>query len=411
MYLENLRGTRYGSFRLSFDGPTLFQGANAPSSSVEGDLWIKTGNAPGVFQYVSGSWAALGGNGGPPPNLTSLIDAEISAVVPGMISTAIAAADISSQIRADRAGRETAHRDIHLLHVSTVSHPYMPTGTTETPFATIQDAHDYALANADQNDKVVILVHPGNYPFATISRPLTYVQGMMGLAGATVVDGMTIAPAYQITGGLYNTVVAIDDLMLASSTTVPLYITGSTAFNFQSRRCYFNNGAASGNTNAILSDMSVGWRCEINDPQVAVLTPSGGVCIVMKNATGYIRRMTLDSNGQPAYDQTGGTMTLTDCEIVSNAAFVVNLNSGSLNMGTSSVINELANGDGIRMGGAGCVLAIGTSVINVPAGAGYAVSGSTGSVMIYGTTAFFTNSKVSSAITLVPANLTPTPTA
>ena len=58
---HNLRGTSHPSFRIGKEGPTLHQGATAPTTGtgVSGDLFIRTGALPRLYQKVGTEWVQL----------------------------------------------------------------------------------------------------------------------------------------------------------------------------------------------------------------------------------------------------------------------------------------------------------------------------------------------------------------
>lgn len=61
---QKLAGTILSTFRIGKSGPTIQQGPANPGDSQivgnEGDMYIRVGSSPGVFQLITGVWRELG---------------------------------------------------------------------------------------------------------------------------------------------------------------------------------------------------------------------------------------------------------------------------------------------------------------------------------------------------------------
>lgn len=58
---NNLGGTTAPNFTIGKNGATLHQGTTAPSNATgkDGDIYVRTGASPGLFQKRSGAWVSV----------------------------------------------------------------------------------------------------------------------------------------------------------------------------------------------------------------------------------------------------------------------------------------------------------------------------------------------------------------
>jgi len=68
MIFNKLEGTTATSFKIGKGGPTIYQGTanpvTSPPSTNLGDLYLRTGGTPGLWQYVGGQWSQISGETG-----------------------------------------------------------------------------------------------------------------------------------------------------------------------------------------------------------------------------------------------------------------------------------------------------------------------------------------------------------
>ena len=287
------------------------------------------------------------------------------------------------------------------------------TGAVNYPFATIQAAHDYAAVTFGENDDVAVIVAPGAYAGAILTRPRTHITGIAGAGNATRIISSVIINPTTVAGGVYNSIFTLDDLLLAPPTGNALVITGNQQLSLFGRRlkvytdsadqiCLQANNTAAGGIRVFVTD---------SDIQNAL---AGAVAVDMSNVfVGAVKRTNVYGGANFAMKFSACTLTLDNVAASCQFTDAVSITNGSvITAGNSTFTNTRANSNGINIA-AGTTCVVGQSAFDIPAGTGYAVKGVAGSVFVYANNiiAYGKNNKISSAMTSIPMGTNFTPTA
>jgi len=287
------------------------------------------------------------------------------------------------------------------LHVSKDGSDATTTGSIEKPFLTIQAAHDHAVANFSPNDHVVIKVSSGRYTEnLLITRARTHIVSERTVPETVTIAGHVVVNPSATVGGVYNSEISIHGALIQPSSNEPcVKVTGTNALTFDLKDCnlYGDNG-----NKGIVCDNSAagGNRINIKDVNVNVNTGVGNTGMEVSNSFYlYVEHVNVYCNGHAPLVLSDTTATFVNTQLSCSHSDTVLLQSGSLAIGTSTITNSLSGGNGISVSpGATCVVS--QCFFNVAAGAGYAVEGSLGSVVIHALNAFLpaTNTKLNPAI-------------
>jgi hypothetical protein len=296
-------------------------------------------------------------------------------------------------------------------------------GKINTPFKTIQAAHDYANSNISASSQVIIKINCGTYSEnLSVTRPNTHFVGLVnGQSKSTRLSGTVTINIGSSVAGTVNDIVTFENLLIVtgSGASDVVTVTGNVgcsvffkdAYIFTSSttaKCLNVNNTASGGTkiemkNVILQNQSSsGVSADFSNVYYAnidLLTCFGGTGSGMKitntNAVVYNTR----------FENAGGTNIV---DVISPFA----PGGVALVLANSTIGNPNANGNGINLesGTTSQVAQVGFNV-GTAAGTGFAVKGVSGAVFINGNNVIVpgTNSKISTAITRVPlvTSLTP----
>jgi len=91
-------------------------------------------------------------------------------------------------------------------------------GSFNHPFATIQAAHDWAVANLDPSQRIVLEINPGNYiEDITITRVRTHLHGPThyDTKAATLYGSISFSSNTDI-GGIFNDTFGIENLNITN---------------------------------------------------------------------------------------------------------------------------------------------------------------------------------------------------
>ena len=296
-------------------------------------------------------------------------------------------------------------------------------GKINTPFKTIQAAHDYAVANTLASTQVAIKINCGNYTEnLLITRPNIHFVGLVnGQSKSTRISGTVIVNIGSSVGGTVNDIVTFENLLIVTGSGFSdvFTVTGNVGcsvffkdlYIFTSSttaKCLNVNNTASGGVkieikNVILQNQSSsGASADFSNVYYAnidILTCFGGTGPGMKitntNAVVYNTR----------FENAGGTNVV---DVVSPFA----PGGVALVLANSTIVNPSANGSGINLASetTSQVAQVGFNV-GTAAGTGFAVKGVAGAVFVNGNNLIVpgTNSKISTAITRVALNTSLTP--
>lgn len=116
-------------------------------------------------------------------------------------------------------------------------------GSLEKPFATLQNAHDFANSQLDPNAYVYIFVAAGVYAGTTaLTRPRTIVQGAGAQYGTVFTGSMTIAPTATV-GNQFTSLFTLVDMYLQPTTGDALTVSGSADMSLNLDRVKAFGGA------------------------------------------------------------------------------------------------------------------------------------------------------------------------
>jgi hypothetical protein len=364
----------YRSFKISKNGPTIYQGDDIADYAVpqEGDLWIQT-DVAGLQQYTSGAWAPISAAGGgvSPSDLTTALNAALAPMA-----------------------------DPKVLHVSKVTHSFTADGSPNKPFNTIQAAHNWAATNVNENaGGVVLLVHPGVYSEnVTITRAKTHIRGLFGPQVVTAIAGNVVVNLTNSLGNWTNNRVSIEDIQITSASTGALVaLSGANPIGFYMNRVKLFSSTAGQTLFLTNNTVGAGVRFEIDHCDIQ--TSSNAIAFDIANAAAgsVIRRTISETNTAAAMRFRSGSMAMEDTQIGTTGSQVaIQVDAGTLTLQRDTIYNTFANGDGLSL--LGGTTSLGFSVINVPAGTGFAVRGVSGAVFAHATNVYQTNNKVSSAM-------------
>lgn len=290
-----------------------------------------------------------------------------------------------------------------IVYVSSNGNNSTADGSITKPFSTITAALNYLDANypvtVNSGARYAVCVAPGNYnENISLTRPYTTIVGQEGKLKTTFITGtLTINPAVN-TGSMFSNTFALYNLFVNGTTTLAgtiqcsldvfncvlysssdkTFVVTSTASGGNRLRFTFTDFTCVGNYIAI--DISNTTNCIISDANIS--------CASTTDATKF----------------TGSTLTINNCLFSSStAANMINVVSGTVNIGYSAISSSTTNGSGINIA-AGATVTTNNNVYNIPTGTGAAVKGVSGSILVDGLNNYVygTNSTISSAITVLP---------
>lgn len=296
-----------------------------------------------------------------------------------------------------------------LLYVSNTaisgSNAITPNGSAAAPFLTIQAAIDFAESQypvaADSGVPVVIIVSPGTYTETiTITRPLTHIEGFSGRQKATFISGtVTINPSVSYTGSYSASYVTLKNVYIASNANNALTVAGSSKVGV----ILDNVGiwTSSGKAITITNTASGGIKFQIFNSDVN----SGNTIEFSNLAIGLVQQCVFTCTGTGNGVSVSSSALTIDALIIetATASTLVKVNSGTLNVGNSTISSTTTNGTGFDVS-AGATLVCGQNAFNVVAGTGKAVYGVTGAVFMYALNmmVYGSNQNISSAMTSIP---------
>lgn len=461
----NAKGTSVPFFTIGKNGTTLYQGSIDPSlfySVKNGDLWIDpTENTLRSWSLTNSAWQApkisdlnfvansiiaadsedltlktSAGNkvildaGASAPIITSLTGKDLYITEP-------VGGDLYLNANKWPAGDGTAGQCLvtdgngvaswngyqltstllpqatNLLYVSNTSisgdNPITPNGSAAAPFTSIQSAIDFAETEypvtAESGVPVVIVIFPGTYTEnITITRPLTHIEGFSGRHKATFISGsVTITPAVSYINSYSASYITIKNIYIAAGSSNALSITGTNKvgvildnvglWTSTGKAITISNTASGGNKFQIFnSDVNSGNTIEFSNLAIGLVQQCVFTC------TGTGNGISVSSSALTIDALIAETAT---------ASTLFKLNSGTLNIGNSTITSSASNSSGFDIS-AGATLVCGQNAFNVVAGTGKAVYGVAGSIFMYALNmmVYGSNQNISSAMTSIPMSTT-----
>lgn len=290
-----------------------------------------------------------------------------------------------------------------VVYVASNGNNSIADGSITKPFSTITAALNYLDANypvtVNSGARYAVAIAPGNYTEnITLSRPYTTLIGPEGKLKTVFITGnLTINPSVN-TGSMFSNTFALYNLFVNGTTTLAgtiqcsldafncvlysssdkTFVVSSTASGGNRLRFTFTDFTCVGNYIAI--DMSNTTNCVISDANIGSASTT--------DVTKF----------------TGSTLTINNCLFTSStAANMINVVSGTVNVGYSAISSTATNGSGINIA-SGATVTTNNNVYNIPLGTGAAVKGVSGSILVDGLNNYVygTNTTISSAITVLP---------
>lgn len=294
-------------------------------------------------------------------------------------------------------------------------------GGPNSPFRTLQKAHDYAVANIDPDKRVVIKVNAGEYTEnLTVTRTRTSFVGLTeGISKATRLAGtLTINTSASI-GGSADDMVSFENILIAANSNV-ITIAGSFAHTTLFKDCQIFTSSANAKCLNVTNNAEGGNRIYVTNCIFSNQQSSETTVEFLNTAYANINNGTF-------FNGTGKAMNITTTDAViansrfesaSGATTMIGVNSSfnsgkpALNVANAWIVNPSANGNGIEIA-SGATTNVGQVAFSVgsSAGTGFAVKGVSGAVFVNGNNLIVpgTNNKISNAITRIALTTSLTP--
>lgn len=298
---------------------------------------------------------------------------------------------------------------------------YTADGGYYRPFKTIQNAHDYAVANIDPNKRVVVKVSAGEYTEnLTVTRTRTSFVGLTeGISKATRLAGtLTINTSASI-GGYADDIVSFENLLIVANSDV-INVAGSFAHSTLFKDSQIFTSSENAKCLNVTNNAEGGNRIYITNCTFSNQQSSATTIEFLNTAYANISSGTF-------FNGTGKAMNITTTDaVVTNSRFESDsgaetmiganssFNSGkpALNVANAWIVNPSANGNGIEIA-SGAITNVGQVAfsVGVSTGTGFAVKGVSGAVFVNGNNLIVpgTNQKISTAITRVALGTSLTP--
>jgi hypothetical protein len=294
-------------------------------------------------------------------------------------------------------------------------------GGPNSPFKTIQKAHDYAVANIDPDKRVVVKINAGEYTENfTVTRTRTSFVGLsQGISKSTRINGQITISTSASVGGSGDDIVSFENLSIASNSNV-VTLAGSFAHTTLFKDLQIITSASASKCLAVTNNSANGNTIYIAN------------CIFSNKESSettidFLNTKYANIDGMTVFNGTGKAMNITTTDaVIANARFegangattMIGANSSfnvgqpSLSLANSWIVNPTVNGDGIEIAN-GATVNVGQVAFSVggAAGTGFAVKGVAGAVFVNGNNLIVpgTNDKISTAITRIPLGTSLTP--
>ena len=266
---------------------------------------------------------------------------------------------------------------------------YTPTGTINSPFNTIGDAIDAAVAAGhDDTDCASVIL------LASITENVTLKPGIFLTSLGTGTHGSpNITGNITITSSTGTTVTnhySISNLRIVAPTNGKcINFTGSAPQKLFIRDMWLD---ANGTGACVYMDnVGTGSTVQFDVGHLAHSGSGDVYCINVVNGGCYATELETTGAVQVAAVQDGAILTIDRSELDANGDAVIEAyGTGNITITNSSINNIKADSSGISLIDAGGTATIGNCLFNIPAGAGYSVKVYTGSHLYAANNVFIT---------------------
>lgn len=284
-------------------------------------------------------------------------------------------------------------------------------GGPNSPFKTIQSAHDYAENNISASTQVIVKLNTGIYSEnLSVTRPNIHFVGLVnGVSKSTRISGNVSVGITTSVGGPADTMISFENLLIAASSgSSVMDVSGDIGCSVLLKDTYLFTSSSTSKCFVANNTANTGIKVEMKNVTLQNQSSSGITLDLSNTYYANIDLLTI-------FGGTGTSMDIkTTNAVVYNTRFetvgvstVINAISSftagkpALVLGNATIVNPSANGNGIDIA-SGAITNIAQVAFNVgtSVGTGRAVKGILGSVFVNGNNLIVpgTNSKVSAAI-------------
>jgi len=281
-------------------------------------------------------------------------------------------------------------------------------GGPNSPFQTLQKAHDYADANIPVANQVVVKLNTGDHSGnLLVTRPnIHFVGPTQGVSKSTRISGIVTVSIASSVGGVASDMISFENMLIAGSGDSVVTIGGTIGCSVMFKDAYVFTASSTAKCVDVINTAASGVGIHMKNVQLQNLSSSG---ITLNLSNTYYANLDLVT----LFSGTGTSMNITTTNavvyntriektgigtaIVAKSSFTVG--KPSLILGNATIVNPIANSDGILVL-SGSTVNIAQVAFNIAAGTGFAVKGSAGSVVVHGNNLFVpgTTNKISSGI-------------
>lgn len=296
-------------------------------------------------------------------------------------------------------------------------------GSVNSPFQTIQKAHDYSEENIISDKHVVIKINAGDYvENLNITRTKTSFVGLIeGITKSTRLSGVVTINTSSSVSGVANDFVSFENLIIvANSNSSLITISGTFAHSTMFKDSQIVTSSASAKCLDITNSALEGNKIYITNSTFSNKESSATTINFSNISYANIQQLTVFNGTGKAMDITNTDAVIVNSRFESDngATTMIGVNSSfnvgqpSLTIASSWVVNPNNNGNGIEIA-SGAIANVGQVAFNVgiTSGTGFVVKGVAGSVFISGNNLIVptSNNKISNSITRISllTSLTP----
>ena len=281
-------------------------------------------------------------------------------------------------------------------------------GGPNSPFQTLQKAHDYADANIPVANQVVVKLNTGDHSGnLLVTRPnIHFVGPTQGVSKSTRISGIVTVSIASSVGGVASDMISFENMLIAGSGDSVVTIGGTIGCSVMFKDAYVFTASSTAKCVDVINTAASGVGIHMKNVQLQNLSSSG---ITLNLSNTYYANLDLVT----LFSGTGTSMNITTTNavvyntriektgigtaIVAKSSFTAG--KPSLILGNATIVNPIANSDGILVP-SGSTVNIAQVAFNIAAGTGFAVKGSAGSVVVHGNNLFVpgTTNKISSGI-------------
>jgi hypothetical protein len=288
------------------------------------------------------------------------------------------------------------------------SESYDRSGNILTPFNSIQQAYNAAVAAGYNNNNPAYIVLLSN-----ITENITFQQGGIWLTsfGSGTHGSYNLTGSITINGGANNLVdnhFMISNIrIIAPSNGRGIYSTGAAPQKVFLKDLWID---ASGTTGSGIYSDNTGLNStlHLNDGHLTHSGTGDVYCVDVRTGAAYITDIeTSGSNVQVVRVGATAIVTLDNCELDGTGDATIEVYGGSVVITKSTINNTKANGHGVALNVTGSSAVIGDCLFNIAAGTGKAVYGVATTSLVYQFVAFYpgSNTAKTTSPTLIPTLL------